>query len=148
MNFEAGVQDFLENMPAAAADAKPKVLTEEEKQQQYLDEFVPVKLEKPSNFFMCFKVKQCGHKCRGIKGETTCLPCLEPECIAKNKTDKNLPDKSELCNICYTSELHEEPSVRLGCNHIFHAECVRKLLRHRWNSMRITFSFMDCPCCK
>ena len=40
------------------------------------------------------------------------------------------------------------PSVKLECGHIFHAECLRTLLRHRWNTVRISFAFMDCPCCK
>ena len=31
--------------------------------------------------------------------------------------------ESEYC-ICYTSELGEEPCVRLACGHVFHANCV------------------------
>ena len=28
----------------------------------------------------CSKPKECGHRCRGVKDEEHCLPCLEPEC--------------------------------------------------------------------
>ena len=36
----------------------------------------------------------------------------------------------------------------LACGHIFHADCVKKLLRHRWSTLRISFEFMACPACK
>jgi len=31
----------------------------------------------------CDKTLPCGHYCKGFKGETECLGCLEPECIEK-----------------------------------------------------------------
>jgi hypothetical protein len=35
----------------------------------------------------CDKVLDCGHCCKGFKGETSCLGCLEEDCIANfNKT--------------------------------------------------------------
>ena len=64
-----------------------------------------------------------------------------------NPQDHN-PAYDELCSICYTSELREEPCVTLGCGHIFHTECIRNLLKHRWTTTRITFAFLDCPACK
>ena len=54
----------------------------------------------------------------------------------------------ELCAICYTSELREEPCVKLSCGHIFHENCVLQLLQHRWNTLKISFAFMACPTCK
>ena len=57
----------------------------------------------------CRKAKACSHSCAGVKDETKCLPCLEPECMAAE--DNILPQNDELCTICYTSELKEEPSV-------------------------------------
>ena len=54
----------------------------------------------------------------------------------------------ELCAICYTSELREEPCVKLNCGHIFHENCVLQLLQHRWNTLKISFAFMACPTCK
>ena len=91
----------------------------------------------------CRKEKECGHYCGGVKNEEECLPCLQPECIEGTK----LPSKKELCNICYTCELHEEPSVLLKCGHVFHVNCVVELLKHKWTTLRITFAFMNCPLC-
>ena len=56
--------------------------------------------------------------------------------------------ESELCGICFTSELGEEPCVRLNCGHVFHANCVLMMLTHRWTTTRITFGYLDCPSCK
>ena len=32
-------------------------------------------------FQFCDKVKDCGHNCKGVAGESECLPCLKTECI-------------------------------------------------------------------
>lgn len=56
--------------------------------------------------------------------------------------------ESELCGICYTSELSEEPCVRISCGHVFHANCMHLLLTHRWATKKITFGYLDCPSCK
>mmetsp|Transcript_15119 Transcript_15119/g.18061 ORF Transcript_15119/g.18061 Transcript_15119/m.18061 type:complete len:85 (+) Transcript_15119:217-471(+) len=56
----------------------------------------------------CRKGKQCGHKCNGAAGEADCLPCLDSGC---HEDESRLPDNSELCAICYTSELREEACV-------------------------------------
>ena len=74
----------------------------------------------------CRKQKDCGHRCAGVMKEGKCLPCLEPECLAAEES--KLPTSHELCTICYTSELREEPSVQLSCGHIFHANCIKQLL--------------------
>ena len=71
----------------------------EQEMQRLLDGGIP----------FCRKQKQCSHSCAGVKGETKCLPCLEPECMTAE--DNILPQNDELCTICYTSELKEEPSV-------------------------------------
>ena len=55
---------------------------------------------------------------------------------------------TELGQICYTTELGDEPCVKLACGHIFHANCVLELLKHKWSTLRITFAFMSCPSCK
>ena len=68
----------------------------------------------------------CGHKCLGVRGEGNNLPCLEPECKPAGST---LPDSNDLCTICFTSELKDEACVQLGCGHVFHANCILKLLR-------------------
>ena len=96
----------------------------------------------------CNKLKECGHKCAGVKDEDECLPCLEPECVDPAASAFDFPSPDELCNICYTCELREEPSVKLGCGHFFHANCLVELLKHKWATLRITFAFMSCPSCK
>ena len=91
----------------------------------------------------CNKVKKCGHQCKGVHEEKKCLPCLHPDCVTGN-----LPDETELCGICYTSELGEEPCARLSCGHVFHANCIAQLLQHGYPTLRISFGFMSCPACK
>ena len=56
--------------------------------------------------------------------------------------------EGELCGICFTSELSEEPCVRISCGHVFHAECLYMMLTHRWTTKKITFGYLDCPACK
>ena len=80
----------------------------------------------------------------GVAHEHECLPCLEPCCTVGT----NLPNSEDLCSICYTCELKEEPCVQLGCGHVFHANCILELLKHKWATLRISFSFMSCPSCK
>lgn len=46
----------------------------------------------------------------------------------KKDTKVYLPNKDDLCNICRASELMYYPCVRLACNHIFHAKCIREIL--------------------
>ena len=102
----------------------------------------------------CNKVHQCGHKCRGFRGERQCLPCLEKECIGNHNAI--YPDfqmyedysAEDYCGICMISGLGDEPSIMLGCKHIFHVECIRKKVFGRWPSPRITWDFLDCSACK
>ena len=56
--------------------------------------------------------------------------------------------ESELDGICFTSELGDEPCVRLTCGHVFHANCLLRLLSMRWTSLKVTFGYLDCPSCK
>ena len=65
-----------------------------------------------------------------------------------NQTTGVHANKDDMCNICFTSELGSDPCVKLECGHVFHAECVKDLIKHRWSSLRITFDFMSCPACK
>ena len=67
--------------------------------------------------------------------------------LSKKFTNMNCAEE-ELCGICYTCSLGEEPSVKLACGHSFHANCIDQLLDHRWTTLRITFGFLDCPSCK
>lgn len=36
----------------------------------------------------------------------------------------------------------------MTCGHVFHANCVLQLLKHRWSTLKISFAFMQCPTCK
>ena len=119
MEFDVGVDIFLENNPEKSSALAAAGNQEEEVKRE---EYRPLKVENNEKIFFCRKIKNCKHACTGVKGETTCLPCLEPECIPVNS---RLPAKSELCSICYTSELSEEPCVQIGCGHVYHADCVR-----------------------
>ena len=103
-----------------------------------------IDMRKLTEITQCKKVHgDCGHKCGGVAYETSCLPCLQQGC---NSGQQNLDD---LCNICYTEELGEEPCIQLPvCNHLFHAQCIKNLLKHRWSTLRITFDFLSCPICK
>ena len=92
----------------------------------------------------CNHELDCGHACGGCKGEAENehLPCLEVECRSGDKATK-----LDNCQVC-SHALGEEPCLELDCGHIFHAGCIRELLRHRWSTQRITFNFMKCPSCK
>ena len=39
----------------------------------------PAEAENPFTF--CGKEKECGHTCKGVAGESECLPCLHTDCI-------------------------------------------------------------------
>ena len=122
-------------------------------------------------FFLCGLTLPCGHECKGVAGESSCLPCLNAECIEaaqaqvsdrsqeSDDMNRSAPEnnaipllssaaESELCGICFTCELGEEACVRLGCGHVFHANCVKMLLDHKWTTLRISFGYLDCPACK
>ena len=92
----------------------------------------------------CNHELDCGHACGGCKGEAENehLPCLEVECRSGDKATK-----LDNCQVC-SHALGEEPCLELDCGHIFHAGCIRELLRHRWSTQRITFNFMKCPSCQ
>ena len=105
-------------------------------------------------FQFCDKIKDCGHNCKGVQGESECLSCLNEECIqvAIDADQANgvlmAGAEDELCGICFTSELSEEACVRIACGHVFHANCLQLLLTHRWTTKKITFGYLDCPSCK
>lgn len=88
----------------------------------------------------CARIKDCGHACGGVCEEEKCLPCFHG-CDGKHV------EASAHCTICYDT-FASSPALQLECGHFFHAECVRTLLRMKWNGPRITFGFMDCPMCK
>ena len=118
-----------------------EVMGEEETKEE-------VKEPESPQILPCQKRHRCGHVCDGVAGEQVCPPCLEDECSIHSGAAHQLPLRDNLCSICYTSELCEEPIVQLSCGHIFHANCVKMLMKHRWSTLRISFEFMACPECK
>ena len=91
--------------------------------------------------------KDCGHACKGVTKESKCLPCLDADCAQKAGLFDGV-NQDELCTICYTTELGAEACSKLSCGHIFHTNCIVNLLKHKWSTLRISFSFMSCPSCK
>eukprot|EP01112_Ceratiomyxa_fruticulosa_P019235 TRINITY_DN626_c0_g1_i2.p1 TRINITY_DN626_c0_g1~~TRINITY_DN626_c0_g1_i2.p1 ORF type:complete len:753 (+),score=87.02 TRINITY_DN626_c0_g1_i2:295-2553(+) len=110
----------------------------------------------------CSKTLECGHFCCGIKGETKCLPCLDPLCVKGFNSDLEEPPSSpskpsvllqrplgvDNCAICWVEVLEVAPCIQLECGHVFHYECVRKKVSNGGSGKRITFGFLDCALCQ
>lgn len=96
----------------------------------------------------CDKVHPCGHPCKGFHGERKCLPCLHPDCVSEDPDKTMGEDDSSFCSICFISGIGDQPSIQLGCRHIFHVECIAEKVRQKWAGPRITFLFKTCPSCK
>ena len=99
-------------------------------------------LKPHSEIKLCGEELDCGHSCGGCKGESEHLPCLEKSCRSVDQTTMH-----DNCAVC-SHELSTEPCLTLDCGHVFHAGCIREMLRHRWSTQRITFNFMKCPSCQ
>ena len=147
-NYEGGQALIQITRPNAAAT---ETAVESFKDEIY--ECAKEEEEDECQFKVCGKAMECGHSCRGVRDESDCLPCLNIECIESAKaTGKALVSQNaaetELCCICYTSELGEEACVRLACGHVYHANCIALMLEHGHSTLRITFGYLDCPSCK
>ena len=77
------------------------------------DEEIKEEVKEPESpqILPCQKMHRCGHQCDGVAGETVCPPCLEDDCSIHSGAAHQLPLRDNLCSICYTSELQEEPFV-------------------------------------
>ena len=96
----------------------------------------------------CDKIHGCGHPCKGFANEDQCLPCLHPDCVAEDPDTTLGEDDSSFCSICFISGIGDQPSIQLGCKHIFHVDCIAEKVRQKWSGPRITFLFKTCPSCK
>jgi E3 ubiquitin-protein ligase MYCBP2 len=73
---------------------------------------------------------------------------LHPDCVSENPDITLGEDDGSFCSICYVSGIGDQPSIQLGCKHIFHVDCIREKVRQKWSGPRITFLFKTCPSCK
>jgi IBR domain, a half RING-finger domain/Zinc finger, C3HC4 type (RING finger) len=94
----------------------------------------------------CGKLLECKHPCCGIRDEKQCMPCIEPECAARDPNDDTCKD--DYCNICWVESIGGAPSIKLNCGHIFHFSCILQRIKAKWPGARIHFAFMNCPLCK
>lgn len=90
---------------------------------------------------------ECRHPCGGARGEENCPPCLHEDCVKKDEQKTLGCTNDSNCVICYTDNLGQAPSVYLKCKHIFHLDCLIRLVNNKWNGPRISFGFLDCPAC-
>jgi hypothetical protein len=44
--------------------------------------------------------------------------------------------------------LSQAPCIQLGCKHIYHEDCLLRVLKGKWSGPRINFEFIKCPVCK
>lgn len=115
----------------------------------------------------CGRRLACGHWCAGVRGESTCPPCLQPDCRRDSMTSTaslcaqeggsqssslpplRLPDADEWCPICWTDALGAAPVVLLACGHVLHHHCAEALVRRgHTGGRRLTFKSIKCPLCK
>lgn len=94
---------------------------------------------------MCKKKLRCGHRCCGIQNETSCLPCLEPDCLGPDSIHHQAVPIEE-CQICWEM-LRSGPCIKLLCGHIFHLDCAKERVRQGFPGPPISFNFMNCPLC-
>eukprot|EP00347_Sterkiella_histriomuscorum_P020040 403339326 len=97
----------------------------------------------------CEKVHQeCSHLCGGTSTETTCLPCLDPQCVSNyDEAQTYGVNSEEHCMICYSQVLGQAPVVQLNCKHLFHQHCIDTLLSNKHSGNRISFGYLNCPSC-
>lgn len=96
----------------------------------------------------CQKQLECGHFCCGTKDEEECLPCLDEACVNLNPALTLEQTGDDYCMIWYMGGLSQAPSVQLDCKHIFHEECLIRVLEGKWSGPRINFEYIKWPGCK
>ncbi|XP_061164758.1 E3 ubiquitin-protein ligase MYCBP2-like [Saccostrea echinata] len=92
-------------------------------------------------FRTCQRPLACGHYCGGIPNENFCAPCMVKGCQDQNYYGDGY------CIVC-TEPWTSKPIIQIVCGHLFHYDCIRKMLMNRWHGSKITFGFMLCPLCK
>jgi E3 ubiquitin-protein ligase MYCBP2 len=82
----------------------------------------------------------CGHACAGVAEEAECLGCLE--------CGEEEVGADDYCSACYTESLGEAPCLRLACGHVFHAQCMQRMVRCGYDGPAIRFGCLQCPLCR
>lgn len=90
----------------------------------------------------CLSTTLCGHLCGGVRGEAQHLPCLKEDCRPEGHTNGE-----DYCNICWVEDLASQPSVDIGCGHIFHFKCITERISKGFPTPYISFSHIECPLC-
>ena len=96
----------------------------------------------------CKKKHDCGHWCKGFRGEKEWLPCLHPDCVEENPDLTTGCDDDTDCTICYIAGVGHFPSIKIDCGHIFHVGCLLSKIKRKWEGPRINLSYIECPSCK
>ena len=96
----------------------------------------------------CKNQLECGHFWCGTAFEEMWLPCLDPDCVSRNPGMTLEQTGDDYWIIWYTGGLSQSPWIQLDCKHIFHAECIIRVIKDRWSGPRINFQFTKCPSCK
>eukprot|EP00347_Sterkiella_histriomuscorum_P011491 403372252 len=91
--------------------------------------------------------EKCAHFCYGTANETNCIPCIHSSCVQEHQELTFGICSKDDCLICYTDPLGSAPVVKMRCNHMFHEECLYKILQNKWSGNRVNFGFMNCPIC-
>ena len=95
----------------------------------------------------CSEQLNCGHYCAGSNDDNLCMPCLKEECVEKSPGLTLEVNEDDFCNLCYSSGLGQGACIQLDCKHIFHEDCLIKVLDQKWTGPRINFKFTECPSC-
>ena len=95
----------------------------------------------------CTKVHPCGHPCLGVRGEEICPPCMQCGKDGKGNPSSLLVSAEDLCSYCFDN-ISGQPAMLLGCNHVYHQQCLVRMLQGRWTGARIAFDFATCPACR
>jgi len=101
------------------------------------------------------KTHECGHPViwhNSMPSSKSMPACIMPKCVETRAqtTGEDIQITAEdFCAICWVEELGAQPCLKLNCGHVFHAECVKDKLKHRWKpGTPVNISFLECPLCK
>lgn len=76
----------------------------------------------------CDKQLNCGHYCNGSVNDDLCIPCLKVECVEKLPQLTLGKNEDDWCDICVSAGLGMMPCIQLSCKHVFHEDCILKIL--------------------